>query len=387
MAKNHLSGTVRAPAYFGPLGNEPVDNIISGELHGDGTNITNVARVASNGTNDYMLTVGASSQNLVGEPNLQFNGSRLLINGQLTASAMRLSSLAQGTATTASYLALDSNNNVVLTSSAGAGSSPGGPVNSLQFNSSGSLSGSSNISFSSNTLTVGAALNANSGITVKGAISFSSSAGVKVTGSILPSGSNTYSLGSANNRWKELFVGTGSIHLGPQCTLSSISGGVLLNKSLHVTGNLVVSGNIRAHTFDIIQTNLVEINSSGSTNFGNSTDDVHKFQGKHLQLDSGLVVKRIRISSSQAISVNNYYVGVDSFTPSASVTVTLPDAATLQNGQVYVIKDEGGKADLYNVLVKASGSQLIDSQNQVVLQSPHASLTLYCDGASRFYIG
>lgn len=159
------------------------------------------------------------------------------------------------------------------------------------------------------------------------------------------------------------------------------------NNTLMVTGSLIVSGNIQAHTFDIIQTTLTEISSSGSTNFGNSSDDTHKFQGKHLQLDSGLVVKRIRISSSQTIGINNYYVGVDSFTPSASVTVTLPDAATLQNGQVYVIKDEGGKADLYNVLIKASGSQLIDNQNQVVLESPHASLTLYCDGASKFYIG
>jgi hypothetical protein len=309
MAKNHLTGTVRAPAYFGPLGNEPVDNVISGELHGDGTNISNVARVTSNGTNDYMLTVGASAQSLVGEPNLQFNGSRLLINGNLTASAINLPSLSQGTAATSSFLALDSNNNIVLTTSVGdGGGSAQGPNNSLQFSvGSGNTSGSQNLTFASNTL--------------------------------------------------------------------------------FVTGNVVVSGNVQAHTFDIIQTNLVEINSSGSTSFGNSVDDVHKFQGKHLELDSGLVVKRIRISSSQTIAINNYYVGVDSFTPSASVTVTLPDAATLQNGQVYVIKDEGGKADLYNVLIKASGSQLIDNQNQVVLESPHASLTLYCDGASKFYIG
>ena len=49
--------------------------------------------------------------------------------------------------------------------------------------------------------------------------------------------------------------------------------------------------------------------------------------------------------------------------------------------------DEGGKADLYNVLVQASGSQLIDNQNQVVLESSYSSLMLYCDGSSKFYIG
>ena len=308
MAKNHLTGTVKAPAYFGPLGGLPADNVISGELHGDGTNITNVARVVSNGTTDYMLTVGANAQSLVGEPNLQFNGSRLFLNGNLTASAINLPSLSQGAATTSSFLALDSNNSIVLTSSVGGGASAQGPVNSLQLHAgSGNISGSSNLTFSGSTLSV--------------------------------------------------------------------------------TGTLVVSGNIRAHTFDIIQTNLVELNSSGSTSFGNSSDDTHKFQGKHLQFDSGFVVKRIRISSSQAISVNNYYIGVDSFTPSASVTVTLPDAATLEDGQVYVIKDESGKADQYNILINASGSQLIDNQNQVVLESPYASLTLYCDGVSKFYIG
>ena len=102
MAKNHLTGTVRAPAYFGPLGDKPVDNIISGQLHGDGTNITNVARVVSNGTTDYMVTVGSSAQSLVGEPNLQFDGSRLFVNGNLTASNVSLTGLVQGTATTAS---------------------------------------------------------------------------------------------------------------------------------------------------------------------------------------------------------------------------------------------------------------------------------------------
>lgn len=159
------------------------------------------------------------------------------------------------------------------------------------------------------------------------------------------------------------------------------------NNRLALTGTLVVSGTIQANTFDIIHTNLTEINASGSTNFGDSDDDTHNFRGEYVKFNSGIVVKRLRISSSQTITSNNYYIGVDSFTPSGSVTVTLPDAATLEDGQVFVIKDEGGKADLYNVLIEGSGSQKIDNQNQVVLESPHASLTLYCDGVSKFYIG
>jgi len=128
MAKNHLTGNVRAPSYFGPLGGEPANNIISGSLHGDGTNISNVARVVANGTTDYLVTIGSSAQNLVGEPNLRFNGSRLYVNGAITGSSLNLSGLSAGTATTSSYLALDASNNLVLTSSAGGSGGTIGPA-------------------------------------------------------------------------------------------------------------------------------------------------------------------------------------------------------------------------------------------------------------------
>lgn len=128
MAKNHLTGNVRAPSYFGPLGGEPANNIISGSLHGDGTNISNVARVVANGTTDYLVTIGSSAQSLVGEPNLRFNGSRLYVDGAITGSSLNLTGLSTGTATTSSYLALDANNNLVLTSSAGGTGGTIGPA-------------------------------------------------------------------------------------------------------------------------------------------------------------------------------------------------------------------------------------------------------------------
>ena len=129
MAKNHLTGNVRAPSYFGPLGGEPSNNIISGSLHGDGTNVTNVARVTANGTTDNLITIGSTAQSLVGEPNLRFNGSRLYVNGSITGSSLSLIGLSAGTTTTSSYLALDADNNVILTSSAaGSGSGVIGPA-------------------------------------------------------------------------------------------------------------------------------------------------------------------------------------------------------------------------------------------------------------------
>lgn len=117
MAYNTLSGTVVANEVTVLKDNGPDANIIMGDFYGDGTNVTNVARVVANDINDYVVTLGNQAQSLVGEPNLRFNGSRLYVNAPVTASSLNLSSLSAGTATTASFLAIDQNFNVVLTSS------------------------------------------------------------------------------------------------------------------------------------------------------------------------------------------------------------------------------------------------------------------------------
>jgi len=330
MAYNLLSGTVVAneSVVFEPSSNGGEHtNAIVGEFHGNGQYLENVARIVANGTTDYVLTVGANNDSLVGEPNLRFNGSRLLVNGQVTASTMQLTSLSAGQATTSSFLALDSNNNVVLTSSAGGPdfAIAQGPINSLQFHSSpGDISGSANVT--------------------------------------------------------------------------------LVGSTLFLTGNMVVSGNIEAHGFDIIQTSLIEINQSGSSALGNSNDDTHHFTGsvsvfssstdlfavdvenKRTKIKTGLILNRTAITSNYSVLVSDYYVGIDTATPTAAITASLPPAESLQSGQTFVFKDEGGSAHQYSILIKPSGSQKIDNQNQLVLESPHASLTIYTDGASKFFI-
>jgi len=330
MAYNLLSGTVVAneSVVFEPSTNgSEFTNVIVGEFKGDGQQLQNVARVVANGTTDYLVSIGANADSLVGEPNLRFNGSRLLVNGQVTASTMQLTSLAAGQATTSSFLALDSNNNVVLTSSAGGPdfATAQGPINSLQFHSSpGDISGSQNVT--------------------------------------------------------------------------------LVGSTLFLTGNMVVSGNIEAHGFDIIQTSLIEINQSGSSALGNSNDDTHHFTGsisvfssstdlfavdvenKRTKIKTGLILNRTAITSNYSVLVSDYYVGIDTATPTAVITASLPAAQSLQSGQTFVFKDEGGSAHQYNILIKPSGSQKIDNQNQLVLESPHASLTIYTDGASKFFI-
>ena len=114
---------------------------------------------------------------------------------------------------------------------------------------------------------------------------------------------------------------------------------------VNLTGNLHVSGNITAHTFDIIHTDITEIDTSGSTNFGNSNDDTHVRTGSFsvmsssteqfgvdsinnvTSINTGIVLNRVTTVTNYNIEKSNYIIGVDS--TSNSVTVTLPDASTL----------------------------------------------------------
>jgi len=329
MAYNLLSGTVFAndTKIVSPP-DEDGKNIVEGKFVGDGTGLTGVAKVVANGTADYLVTIGSSYQNLVGEPNLRFDGNRLLVLAPVTASALQLTSLSIGAgANTASYLAIDSSNNIILTSSIGSGGgiTAKNVTNAIQFHSgSGDLTGSQNLTFE--------------------------------------------------------------------------------NDTLFITGSLVVSGNIEANSFNLIATTITEINQSGSTAFGDSVDDTHHFTGSLAvysdssevfsvdvansltSIKTGLVLNRVSVTQDYTVLATDYYVGIDTATSSSIITASLPDAAVLQSGQTFVFKDEGGSADGYVIVIKPSGSQKIDNQNQVVLESPHASLALYTDGASKFFI-
>jgi hypothetical protein len=171
---------------------------------------------------------------------------------------------------------------------------------------------------------------------------------------------------------------------------------------VQLSGNLIISGNITAHTFDIIHTDIIEIDTSGSTKFGDSNDDTHIRTGsfsvmsssaeqfgvdvlnKITSINTGIVFNRVTTTVDYTIKKSNYIIGVDS--TSSPVTVTLPDASTLPDGQSFIVKDEGGSAFNNSITISASGSQLINSSNTAVLQVPYSSIQLYCNGANKFFI-
>jgi len=101
-------------------------------------------------------------------------------------------------------------------------------------------------------------------------------------------------------------------------------------------------------------------------------------------ISGALTHKRIHVVSDYSVSTADYYIGVNSSV--ASVRLTLPVASNMLDGQTIVVKDEGGVAETNNITISGSALDTIDGQNQVVLESPYASIQLYCDGASKYFI-
>jgi hypothetical protein len=95
---------------------------------------------------------------------------------------------------------------------------------------------------------------------------------------------------------------------------------------------------------------------------------------------------RIAVSDDYAIQAVDYLIGIQSDSLDGPMTLQLPLATDLLNGQTFIVKDEGGSVDTYPVTVICSGSDTIDGQNQMVLQSPHSSVSIYCNGINKYFI-
>ena len=202
---------------------------------------------------------------------------------------------------------------------------------------------------------------------------------------------------------------------------SGISGSASLlyltaSSQLILTGNLLVSGNIIARNFDVINHTVTFLSSSGDSKFGDTNTDWHTFTGS-------IAVKRIgaagnaytltssggfkpaprvgigvtnpyaalTVSGSQAVNYHttavdysvtseDYFVVVS---VASAVLVDLPAAATAGRGRVVVVKAGTAAPTL---TVSASAGETIDGDSFQKLLSDHASETYVCDGASAWYI-
>jgi hypothetical protein len=168
------------------------------------------------------------------------------------------------------------------------------------------------------------------------------------------------------------------------------SGAVTVANSVSSSGDLAVTGNIHATAYYGNGSNLTGIAAvsvSGSVRIysstGIETSGYLKVSGS-ATFAGAVTHKRRTVSSNYSVSVNDYYIGVD--TTGNTVKLTLPVATSLLDGQTVVVKDEGGASDVHNITISGSASDTIDGQNQVLLQSPYAAISLYCNGTNKYFI-
>ena len=104
-----------------------------------------------------------------------------------------------------------------------------------------------------------------------------------------------------------------------------------------------------------------------------------------ISVNGSLILKRHATTANYIITTADYYIGADS--TSNTILLTLPTASTTTNGQTFIVKDEGGNANNNNITISCSvGADKIDGQNLIILESPYASLQIYCDGTSKYFI-
>ena len=185
---------------------------------------------------------------------------------------------------------------------------------------------------------------------------------------------------------------------GDANTLTCESNLTFDGSAFNITGELTASIGISASFFEGDGGRLTGIDASSitasgpvySVQFHDSLDSSFTgsstllFESDILKLGGGLKLNRTAYAAALTASATNYYIGIDS--SGGTIDVRLPNAANLSDGQTYVIKDEAGSANTNNITILASGSQTIDGQNSIVLESPYASIQLYCNGANKFFI-
>ena len=97
----------------------------------------------------------------------------------------------------------------------------------------------------------------------------------------------------------------------------------------------------------------------------------------------GITYSRTAITSTTTASVSSAILGVSG---TAAIDIRLPSAAAYSAGQYFTVKDESGAADTKNITIRASGSQTIDGQHQIVMESPFSAINIYSNGSNKFFI-
>jgi len=172
-----------------------------------------------------------------------------------------------------------------------------------------------------------------------------------------------------------------------------------------LSGNLTVTGTVSASVFTV--KNIIHIDATGSTYFGDTSDDEHIRTGSLVvtrgavnptsyTLSASVLQGRVSVRSFSGryskVTATSYVIGVEEYivaaSASANQTFYLPTASVVGAGGFLIIKDQYAQRASTSVYVSASshGHQRVDDGAYYEITGTMSSLNLYSDGTHWFII-
>ena len=167
------------------------------------------------------------------------------------------------------------------------------------------------------------------------------------------------------------------------------------NSKVTLDGDMEINGAITASFFVIDQTEVL----SGSTIFGNTTDDTHQITGSlfvgasasapvftvnpltNQSVTTGFRVSYQSITASGVTSSNeNYILGIGG---SSALEFRIHSASTAGSGAILLVKDETGSRS-GPITISASSGDTIDGAGSYEISGSSPAISLYSNGANWF---
>ena len=95
------------------------------------------------------------------------------------------------------------------------------------------------------------------------------------------------------------------------------------------------------------------------------------------------VRSRVVATGNHQANNTDYFIGVQA---TQNLEVLLPDASTMLDGQIIVIKDELANADTFTITISARPNQLVENRQTITMASPSTAVTIYTDGISKYFV-
>jgi hypothetical protein len=177
---------------------------------------------------------------------------------------------------------------------------------------------------------------------------------------------------------KGVLVPTSGLNINANLNFAGYKPYALL--STQFTSQVVaLSGATHANSVYVNNDNLYFVNGSGLGVQITSGGAIIATPSAAQTFDVQDVTSNLVIGSGDAF----VYLTVDT---SAARTITLPLAAAVSEGRIYIIKDKTGSARAFPITILASGADTIDATSSITLNSDLGTWMIIGDGSTKYYL-